>query len=766
MASGHAVRGVSTILRTACLAAAVAALQAVATTAAAADGAEIRWDELGIPHIYGPDLPTVVRGFGYAQMENHAETILGNVAQARGRLAEYFGAGAGGAYVASDVQVRTFGIPQRSARWLREGGSEQRALLEAFAAGVNEYAQRHGDTIDPSFLQVLPIVPEDILDGIQYTITFTFQSEQSGVPQLLSQWQQGAIAAGAPAATSAVALLAQAARNGSNGWAIAPARSASGNAILMGNPHLPWGNNQPIQGLGIYQWMEAQLVVGERDHPRLNATGAVFVGGPFLGIAYTDDLGWTHTNNTIKNADLYELTLTGTDTYLWDGGSRPFEHRADSLRIRQPDGSFATQAIDVVSSVHGPVIAQRGTKALALRVAGLDAPALTTEYFRMLQAHDLPQFIEANSALQMPFFNVIYADRGGHIMYLFGGRQPVRSGGTFYDWIGILPGDRPSALWTRTLSWGELPRTIDPPGGFVQNGNDAPWSATFPQVLRYQDYPAWIAPLFTELRPQHNLLYLLSRPKFTADEILHGKMSTKMELAARVLPDLIAAARNSGDATAAAAATVLAAWDYRADATSRGAALFERWWTLYAAAPGVAQDTTMFLYFSHPAFRIGWNPADPLHTPVGLAETTVAVQSLITAAQQVVGLYGALDVAWGDVHRTVLATHDATMQQVIPVSNDPESGPDDVYGPIRTVWPFPAPDGQHAWAYGGDGYVQLVEFTPQGVKARALLTYGNASRPGSSHVTDQLPWFDRKELRPVWRTPAEVDSHTVTREPY
>jgi hypothetical protein len=44
-----------------------------------------------IPHIYGPDLLTVVRGLGYAEMENHAETILMNVASARGRSAEYFG---------------------------------------------------------------------------------------------------------------------------------------------------------------------------------------------------------------------------------------------------------------------------------------------------------------------------------------------------------------------------------------------------------------------------------------------------------------------------------------------------------------------------------------------------------------------------------------------------------------------------------------------------------------------------------------------------
>jgi acyl-homoserine-lactone acylase len=749
-------------------------LSACAASGAASESdghGEILWDNYGIPHVYADDIPSVIRGYGYAQMEAQAETLLSNLAQARGRAAEYFGAGVGDAYVQSDIQVRTFGIPDRARRWLAEGGELQRHYLEAVAAGMNEYAALHGDTIAPVFRQVLPIVPEDVLADFQLTITFTTESQQSGVPQLLSAWQSGQIAASSPgtAATALAARLSHAPHNGSNGWALSSRLSADGNAILVGNPHLPWGNNQPIQalGLGLSQWFEANLVVGNPKHPQLNAEGVSFPGAPFLGIAYSDDIGWTHTNDTIKNADLYELTLTGPDTYLWEGQSRAFHHRSDSIKILQPDGSYVTQALDVVSSVHGPVITPpRGNKVLALRVSGLNAPSPVTQYWGMITAHNLHEFIEANSALQMPFFNVIYADRGGHIMYLFGGRQPIRSGGTFYDWAGVLPGDSASALWTRTLEWEQLPKAIDPPGGFVQNGNDAPWTATFPQVIRYADFPAWIAPLEMDLRPQHGASFLLSRPTFTAADVLAGKMSTRMALADRLAPDLIQAALASQDPTAAAAASVLAAWDHNADEGSHGALLFEAWYDAYSGIATVPKDTSLPLYYTYPAFRIPYNPADPLHTPQGLAETTIAVQTLIGVAAQLQSLYGALDVPWGSVHRTVLVTHDPTLQSVIPLSNDPESGPDDVFGPIRTVWPFPAPDGRSIWHYGGDGYVQLVEFTPEGARAQALLTYGNWSRPGSPHITDQLPLFDAKQLRPVLRTRADVEAATVTRETY
>src|SRR5207237_1354928 len=122
---------------------------------------EILWDEFGIPHIYGPDLLTVVRGYGHAQMENHAELILQKVAEARGRTAEYFGAAPQNANVEHDIQIRTYGIPDRAARWYREGGLFQKLVLQAFASGVNAYARKFAASLDPSFRQVLPFMPED-----------------------------------------------------------------------------------------------------------------------------------------------------------------------------------------------------------------------------------------------------------------------------------------------------------------------------------------------------------------------------------------------------------------------------------------------------------------------------------------------------------------------------------------------------------------------------------------------------------------------------
>ncbi len=432
--------------------------------------------------------------------------------------------------------VRTEGIPTRARVWLATGGEEQADIIQAFAEGVNAYAKCHGDSIDPSFRQVLPFVPTDVTAGIQYLVHFHFMPGQDNLPALISAWQTGGISAAnavacnfTPGCPNVTAVARNDTPGGSNGWAIAPTKSASGNAILMGNPHQPWGNNTPLPGLGISQLMEANLVIGDPENPDLNASGVVFAGGPFIAIGYSDEIGWTH-HNTIQNTNLYELTLNPNGTYNFGGIPLPLLHRTDTIKIRQADGSLSSQNIDIFSSVHGPIVAPPNNtnpnKALALRVAGLRQPSVVTQYWRMIQAHNLEEFIDANAALQMPFFNVIYADRDGHILYLFGGRQPVRQGGDWGKYSGVLDGNDPSLLWTRTFKWSELPRAIDPPGGFVANSNNPPWTSTFPQTDTNNPakFPAYVAPQFMELRAQNGADFLLSRKSLTPVQVLPGSL--------------------------------------------------------------------------------------------------------------------------------------------------------------------------------------------------------------------------------------------------
>ena len=68
-------------------------------------------------------------------------------------------------------------------------------------------------------------------------------------------------------------------------------------------------------------------------------------------------------------------------------------------------------------------------------------------------------------------------------------------------------------------------------------------------------------------------------------------------------------------------------------------------------------------------------------------------------------------------------------------------------------------------ASGGDSFVTAIEFSSP-LRANVLMVYGNASQPGSRHLTDQLPLFPRKELRPVWRTRPEIEAHLESRDAF
>lgn len=108
--------------------------------------------------------------------------------------------------------------------------------------------------------------------------------------------------------------------------AIRPSRSASKNALLLTNPHLPWTD--------FFIFYEAHL-----NAPGFNAYGVSLVGFPTLNIAFNQYLGWTHTVNTIDASDRYELTLTA-DGYPLDGTTIPFEKKSDTIKIRQDDGTM------------------------------------------------------------------------------------------------------------------------------------------------------------------------------------------------------------------------------------------------------------------------------------------------------------------------------------------------------------------------------------------------------------------------------------------
>jgi acyl-homoserine-lactone acylase len=680
-----------------------AASTAAQKTTRRARVAEVLWDTYGVPHIFAKDRNGLAYAFGWAQMQNHGDLLLRLVAQARGRGAEYLGPD----YLDEDRWVWTLDLRGAAQRALDAQPPEMRAHLEAFVAGINAFAKAHPTLIGDSVRAVLPVEPVDVMAHLNRVLYARFISSPQRTRDDARAWRD----------------------RGSNAWAVAPKRSASGHTLLLQNPHLPWSD--------LFTWIEAQYVA-----PGVNLSGAALVLSPVLEIAFNDQLGWTHTVNTQDGEDLYELRLSG-EGYLFDGAVRPFETSTHVFRVKQGDGSFRDDTVRVRRSVHGPVLEDKPGKAVALADVGLHGPPLEqalTQWWNMGRARNFAEFLAAIRPNQISGQNITYGDRDGHIMVFYGGNNPVHARGDRAYWAGIVLGDSSSTLWTSLHSFDDMPKTVDPPSGWVQNANDPPWWATFPPVVRPQDFPPYIASRVMAFRPQQSANLLDADSSITWDEFLRYKNSTRMLLADRLLDDLLPAAKASPMENVRAAATILESWDRQADSASKGAVLFTEWWAEYLRRRRGQR-----------VYTTPWSEQAPRTTPDGLADTATAVAALGAASDSIIKRYGAADVAWGTVYRLRRDGLDL-----------PANGAESQYGVFRVLGYSKDPDGKFS-ATGGTSWVAAVEFANP-VRAVSIVGYGNASRTGSKHRADQLALFARKEFKPVWRTRAEIEKHLEKRE--
>ena len=695
----------------------VPALQAGSSTEAAAQErpagrgaasvAEIRWDEWDVAHIDARDDETAMYGLGWAQMQAHGDLLLSLYARARGQAAAYWGE----SWIASDTRMHQIGIPDRGRAWQARLTAGEHVRLTAFAAGANAYARRFPERIAPANRAILPIRLSDPLMHVLHTVVGNYVAgEQLGR------------AASLPLQDNPP----DDALKGSNAYAIAPSRSKSGDAMLLINPHLPWGDH--------YTWFEAQISVSGHSY-----YGVAQVGSPFLGIAFNEHGGWTHTVNQLDGADLYKLKLDG-DRYLLDGRWLDLASEKRTIQVREKDGRLTDRTFMIQRSVHGPLVRRDGTSALAIRIAGFDSFGLIQQYWDMAKADGLESFEAAASRLQMPFFNTIYASRAGDIYYLYGGRSPNRRLGDHRFWSGVIPGDRSSFLWEGTLPYEKMPHFRNPPGGFIQNANDPPWLTTLPQVLKPGDYPAHLAPPGPlDWRAQQSLRQITEQPRIGYDDLVEMEGSTRIESADRLLPDLLDAAQSSFDPLVVEARTILARWDRRSETGSRGAILYQVW------------ARKLFKLDPQKAFAAQWSPDRPLQTPNGLADPGAAVKLLTEAAAEVRSQYGRLDIGYGEAVRFRRSGIDL-----------PASGGDVYVGSFRASWFGKAKDGVNE-VQGGNSFVAAVSFGKR-LHATGLLPYGNATAPGFGSIAAQARYFSDNRLRPIHFYPDDVVRHTVRTE--
>ena len=694
------------------------------------EATEILWDRFGIPHIYGESAEELLFAHGWAQMEAHGDLLLELYGRSRGRAAEYWGP----EHLADDRLLHTLGLPALGDRWLDGEEGETRGLLEAFVQGVNAYADAHREELGDHLHAVLPVEAADPLRQVARVAVLDFVLV--GWEEAAGRWREGdgpesGVVQDTPPPASSTA------------WAVGPSHSTTGNALLLANPHLPWSGRHTL--------FEVHLV-----GPGVDVYGVSLVGFPLPVMGFNDHMSWTHTVGSQKAWDLFELQVEGGG-YRWGGETEAFEMDTVALAARGPDGSQTTESVVIRRSLHGPVVERQGRRALALRFATPGMEGAVQRWWELIRAETLEEFEGALARIWSPNLTTTYADTAGNVLHHPGWGVPVRSGWTGEHWTEPLDGADPARLWTASYAYDDLPRILNPPSGWLQNSNEPPWFATLQGAPDPTAYPPYMARSTGPTAGAQRSLELLRDGPVGMEELVARKHSTRITLADRVLPDLLEALEGLTDPFVVRARSALQGWDGTADAESVGSLLFVEWarsWLARVAARSQGGPE------GESPFREPWTEDRPLETPHGIADVDEAVEVLGGVARNLEGTGVALDRSWGEAYRIRRDTVDLAASGAPGGLGYFEVG----LGSLRRLDFRPDPGG--GWeAAGGDSWILAVEMN-RPPRAQAVLAYGNASREGSPHRTDQVELFASHELRPVWRAREEVEANLLRRHSF
>jgi acyl-homoserine-lactone acylase len=681
-------------------------------------------DDWGIPHVYGKTDADAAFGVMYAQAEDDFPRVETNYLNSIGRLAE----AEGEAEVYRDLRMKLFIDPENMKAQYDKSPPWLKALMDAYADGLNYFLATH------------PGVKPRVIKHFEPWMALTFSEGSIGGDIERVNLNQLEAFYGKDRKTSADPRLAELESvpdyvepTGSNGAAIAPSNTTGHHALLLINPHTSF-----------FFRAEAQMVSDEG----LNAYGALTWGQFFIYQGFNDRAGWMHTSSGVDNIDEYLETVTKKGdgfVYKYGAEERPVMVRKITVPYRTA-GGIAQEDFTVYSTHHGPIVREADGKWISVRLMQEPLKALTQSYSRT-KARNYDQFRQSMELHTNSSNNTIYADADGTIAYFHSNFIPKRN--PKFDWTKPVDGSDPATEWQGLMSIDETPKLRNPPGGWLYNSNNWPWSAAGPDSPKRADYPAFVDRGTNESpRGLHALRLFPDKKDFTLDSLIAAAYDSYLPAFARQIPALLkawdaAAADNPLKQNLAEQIALLRAWDFRWSTSSVPTALAVYWGeeigrrvTADARRAGVSADEMI----------VTRTPAEPL------------LQALSTASDRLTKDFGSWKTPWGDINRFQRLTGDL----VQPFS---DAGPSIPVGFTSSRWGSLASFGARTYPgtkkmYGtsGNSFVAVVEFGDR-VTARAVSAGGESGDPASRHFNDQAKRDSTGELREVYFYRPQLEGH-------
>jgi acyl-homoserine-lactone acylase len=697
-----------------------------AGTAGAAADQHARWqrhagnvlivrDNWGIAHIYGKTDADTVFGAIYAQAEDDFGRIEHNYLNGLGMLAQ----AAGESAIYSDLRQRLFIDPRRLQAQFRSSPPWLKSLMTAWSDGLNYFLSKH------------PAVTPKVIRHYEpwMALSFTEGSIGGDIETIdLVNLQKFYGSGPAPGPT----VIAPPPPGGSNGFAIAPSRSASGHALLWINPHTSY-----------YFRSELQMVSDEG----LNVYGAVTWGQFFVYQGFNAHNGWMHTSYGGDAIDEYaEIIVKKPDGlyYRYGGGLKKLQVSKITIPYKQGAG-LAHRDFMVYRSHHGPIIRTENDRWIAIKLLQDPVPALEQSYLRT-KTTDYASFRRTQELRTDTSNNTVYADADGTIAYFHGNFIPKRD--PSFDYTHPVDGSNPATEWQGPLALEDTITLRNPGSGWIQNTNNWPFSAAGDSSPKREDFPVYTWWKGENPRGIHAVEVLQNIHDVTLDSLIAAGYDSHLTAFDALLPPLFQdydslAADDPRRGTLKEPIDILRGWNRRTGADSVPTALAIFWGQELLDRKGPeARDADEPVY----DYLVGH-----LTTPERLDGLTGAMAKLQRD-------FGSWRTPWGAINRYQRLTDDI----VQPVDDDKPSLP---VGFASSNWgalasfdsPYPR---RTKKIYGsvGNSFVAAVEFGPA-IRAKAIMSGGESGDPVSPHFADQALMFSQGHFRDVLFYPEDVRAH-------
>ncbi|MDT9599084.1 penicillin acylase family protein [Sphingosinicella rhizophila] len=677
-------------------------------------------DDWGIAHVSGKSDADAVFGMIYAQAEDDFNRIETNYLVSLGRLAEAEGEKA----IWQDLRAKLYMQPEAlearyaaSPEWLKR-------LMNAWADGLNFYLASHQAVRPRVITRFEPWMALSFSEG---SIGGDIENiDLAGLESFYSNTRLARVAK-TPAGREP---------SGSNGFAIAPSNSVSGQALLLINPHTSF-------------FFRSELQMTSEEG--LNAYGAATWGQFFIYQGFNADAGWMHTTSGVDVVDEFAETIVRRGDrlfYRYGREERPVQTATVSVRYRTGDGGMASRSFQTYRTHHGPIIRSEGGKWIAFAMMHKPVEALQQSFLRT-KARDYASFLKVAELKANSSNNSIFADSSGNIAYLHPQFIPVRD--DRFDYRRPVDGSDPATDWRGLHALADAPHLLNPPGGWIQNTNNWPYSAAGRHSPKRDRFPRYMDRFGENPRGLHALMVLEGRKDFTLERLRAAAYDSYMPAFAHLVPGLVEAwdgapASNPLKRDLAAPVAALRTWDFRWAKESVPTSLAVFWGDeMWRTAAGAQWEEGLLSY-----------------EKMDKAPATQKLEALAASVKRLKQDFGRWDIAWGEINRFQRLTG-AIVQPFADAAPSIAVGfPSARWGTLASFGAKAYPGTKRWYGTGGNSFVAVVEFGDR-VRARAVTAGGESGDPRSPHFNDQAQRYADGDLREIHYYPDQLVGRTERR---